>query len=219
MAKKRVLVVDDNTTARMGARALLDATSAFACVAVAASGYEALDLVATVRPDLVLMDVHMDGMRGAEATRKLRHTAPSIPIVAWTSSTDSDDLVEMMHAGCVGYTLKDLGPSELEKALTLALKGETPVPRQVVTNVLRKMRPPQPTRTDIHLTARERQILRLMSEGMLTKEIAHICGLSTKAVEAHSTTLYVKLEAKNRSQAVAHAIEWGVLGSETDNSS
>lgn len=209
--KRRVLVVDDNVTARMGARALLDATADFACAAVAPSGHEALEMVATVQPDLVLMDVNMDGLRGAEVTRRLIRQHPDMPVVAWTSSTDSEDLIEMIQAGCVGYTLKDLGPSELNKALQLAMAGETPIPRQLVADVIKKVRPASTPPGGVQLTKRETEVLSLMASGHLGKEIAKALAISVKSVEAHMTAIYQKLGAKNRSQAVALALEWGLI--------
>lgn len=207
----RIVVVDDNVTARMGARALIAASEAFRLVGEAASGHEALKVVASTRPDLVLMDVHMDGMTGAETTRRLLAERPEIPIVAWTSSVESDDLVEMMHAGCVGYTLKDLGPSELNKALLLALRGEPPIPRQLVSDVVKKVRVnsgPPPT---LQLTSRELDVLQRMAQGRLTKQIATDLGISIKSVEAYAATICQKLGVRNRTQAVGVAVQWGLI--------
>lgn len=197
----------------MGARALLAATSNFQLAGEAASGQEALAIVASAHPDLVLMDVHMDGMSGAETTRRLLTGAPALRIVAWTSSDDSDDLIEMMHAGCVGYTLKDLGPSELNKALLLVMEGQTPIPRQLVSEIVKKVRT-VPLRTQAPpLTSRELEVLALMAQGKLSKQIAQDLGISIKSVEAHAATIYQKLGVRNRSQAVGVAVQWGLVTS------
>lgn len=206
-----MVVVDDNVTARMGARALIAASVNFRLVGEATSGQDALSVIEACQPDLVLMDVHMDGMTGAEATRRILAIHPSLRIVAWTSSVDSDDLVEMMHAGCCGYTLKDLGPSELNKALLLAMQGETPIPRQLVPDVVRKVRFTPTRANEVQLTTRELAVLTRMAEGRLTKQIAIDLGISVKSVEAHAATIYHKLGVRNRSQAVGVAVQRGLV--------
>lgn len=199
--------MDDNVTARMGARAIIAASAAFRLVGEATSGQEAIGIVQASQPDLVLMDVNMDGMSGAETTRRMLAQDPSIRIVAWTSSEDSEDLIEMIQAGCVGYTLKDLGPSELNKALLLALEGETPIPRQLLPDVVRRVKLAPPRTSTVQLTPREVEVLTGMAEGKLSKQIASELNISVKSVEAHSATIYQKLGVRNRSQAVAVAIQ------------
>ena len=209
----RVFVVDDSTTARMGARAILAAIPEFVHVGEAASGDEAVRTLGDAHPDMVLMDVSMPGMSGVDATRRLVAEHPSVQVIAWTTSLDSDDLVDMLRAGCSGYTLKDLGPTELRNALLVALTGEMPIPRQLIPSILQMAAAAVParSRSQISLTRREKDVLDLLVEGRLGKEIASQLGISAKSVETYTTTLYAKLGVKNRSQATATALRLGLV--------
>src|SRR5207249_10872079 len=108
-------------------------------VGEASSGGEALRVMDAVKPDLVLMDVHMPDMDGPATAKALLARYPSTKIVAWTVSDSSDDLLRMMQAGCSGYVLKDAGPAELRRALLSALRSESPVPRRMIPDVLRRV--------------------------------------------------------------------------------
>src|SRR2546423_1339136 len=127
---------------------MLASTTELRLVGEAVSGIDAL------KPDLVLMDVHMPEMDGPSTTRALMAEHPEMKIVAWTVSESSDDLLRMMQAGCVGYVLKDAGPTELSRALMAALRSENPMPRKMMPDVGRRVveTTPVPTRFDVNLT-------------------------------------------------------------------
>ena len=125
----RVLVVDDSIVPRAAAKTLLAATKGLRYCGEARTGEQAIQKMTSLKPDLILMDVHMPGMDGPAATKAMRELNPAVRIVAWTVSEASDDLLRMMQAGCSGYVLKDAGPQELERALLAAIRSETPVPR------------------------------------------------------------------------------------------
>src|SRR5207244_8437856 len=136
------------------------------------SGREALDAVASLSPDLVLMDVHMPGMDGPEVTTALLAQHPDIKIVAWTVSESSDDLLRMMRAGCSGYVLKDVGPTELQRALSAALRSESPVPRRMIPEVLRRVAASTPLSAGkVNLPSRETQVLRGVAKGKPTQPL------------------------------------------------
>ena len=192
---------------------MLNVASGFRLCGEASSGREALDAVASLNPDLVLMDVHMPGMDGPEVTTALLAQHPDIKIVAWTVSESSDDLLRMMRAGCSGYVLKDVGPTELQRALSAAIRSESPVPRKMIPDVLRRVTqdaPPVPP-TTISLTSRELQILRRLAKGWSTKRISREIGLAIPTVETHLSNLYRKLEVGNRGEAVSAALKVNLI--------
>ena len=182
-------------------------------VGEAASGAEALRSADTLKPDLVLMDVHMPEMDGPATARALLAKYPQVKIVAWTVSESSDDLVRMMQAGCTGYVLKDVGPAELNRALLAAIRSEHPVPRRMIPDVLRRVAQstPRPTGPPVSLTSREMQILRAAAKGHTTKRMATELGLAPPSVETHLRNIFKKLNANNRGEAVSIALRFGVI--------
>ncbi len=209
----RVLVVDDSIVPRTAARAMLASTVDLRHVGEASSGADALRAMEATRPDLVLMDVHMPDMDGPATAKALLARYPSTKIVAWTVSDSSDDLLRMMQAGCSGYVLKDAGPAELRRALLSALRSESPVPRRMIPDVLRRVAGSTALSTDtkVSLTSREMQILRGVAKGHTTKHLAHDLGLKTPSVETHLRNIFKKLGAGNRGEAVSSALKIGLI--------
>ena len=169
--------------------------------------------VERLNPDLVLMDVDMPVMDGPATASAVLDIFPEAKIVAWTVSDSSDDLLRMMRAGCVGYVLKDVGPSELQRALLAALRSESPVPRRMIPDVIRRVAvaaaatPAAAT----SLTPRELQILRSVAKGHTTKRIAADFGLRVPSIETHLGNIFKKLGATNRGEAVSVALRAGVI--------
>ena len=192
---------------------MLTTSSGFRLCGEAASGTEALASLATLRPDLVLMDVHMPGLDGPETTKAILEKHPEVKVIAWTVSEASDDLLRMMRAGCSGYVLKDVGPSELHRALMAALRSESPIPRKMIPDVLRRVsqQTPMSKPHDISLTSREMQILRAVAKGQTTKRLAHDIGLAVPSVESHLQNIFRKLNANNRGEAVSTALKIGLI--------
>jgi len=183
-------------------------------VGEAGSGEEALSIVPSLSPDVVLMDVDMKGMDGAQAAAKLLASDPSLKIVAWTVSEASDDLLRMLQAGCAGYVLKDVGPEELQRAIRAALRQDTPLPRKMLPDVIRRavvQQPARPVEADVHLTKRELDVLRMVGKGMTSKRMAAELGLTVASVDTYLRTIYRKLGATNRGEAVNFALKKGVL--------
>jgi two-component system nitrate/nitrite response regulator NarL len=209
----RVLVVDDSIVPRAAAKTLLAATKGLRFCGEATTGEEAIQKMSSLKPDLILMDVHMPGMDGPAATKAMRELNPAVRIVAWTVSEASDDLLRMMQAGCSGYVLKDAGPQELEHALLAAIRSETPVPRKMIPEVLRRIGENTPlsrARTTA-LTSREMQILRGAAKGHTSKKLAHDAGLALPSVETHLRNIFRKLGASNRGEAVSTALKLGLI--------
>jgi DNA-binding NarL/FixJ family response regulator len=209
----RVLVVDDSILPRTAARAMLASASDLRLVGEASSGSEALKAMESLKPDLVLMDVHMPEMDGPATARALLARYPETKIIAWTVSESSDDLLRMIQAGCAGYVLKDVGPGELQRALLSALRSESPVPRRMIPGVLRRVAESTPLSqsTNIALTSREMQILRGVAKGQTTKRLSQELGLAAPSIESHLRNIFRKLNANNRGEAVSSALKLGLI--------
>lgn len=192
---------------------MLSTASELRFVGEAVSGMEALDAIDKSRPDLVLMDVHMPFMDGPATAEAVLAKHPTVKIVAWTVSESSDDLVRMMRAGCAGYVLKDVGPSELERALLAALRSESPVPRRMIPAVLKRVTQSIPitATTSVTLTPRELDVLRGIAKGYTTKRLAKDLGLAVPSVETHLHNAFKKLHAGNRGEAVSAGLKAGLI--------
>jgi DNA-binding NarL/FixJ family response regulator len=182
-------------------------------VGEAGSGAKALETVDVLKPDLVLMDVHMPVMDGPATAKALLERRPNTKIIAWTVSESGDDLVRMMRAGCVGYVLKDVGPSELRHALLAAIRSERPIPRRMIPDVLKRVAESSPprARVEISLTSREMQVLRGIAKGFTTKRLAQDLHLAVPSIETHLHNLFKKLGANNRGEAVSSALKLGLI--------
>ena len=208
-----MLVVDDSVVPRAAAKSLLAAAHGLRFVGEAASAQEAFRQVAALKPDLVLMDVHMPDVDGPQATKELLARHPSVKVIAWTVSESSDDLLRMMQAGCSGYVLKEAGPAELQNALLSVARSQSPVPRRMIPEVLRRIGETTPLsqRTTVSLTSREMQILRGIAKGHTSKKLAQDSGLAVPSVETHLRNIFRKLNANNRGEAVSTALKLGLI--------
>lgn len=182
-------------------------------VGEASSGSEALSIVDNLRPDLVLMDVHMPVMDGPTTARAILAKHPEMKIVAWTVSESSDDLLRMMQAGCAGYVLKDVGPSELDRALLAATRSESPVPRRMIPEVIKRVAASTPLSqgSSVTLTSREMQILRGIAKGHTTKRLSTELRIGPPSVETHLRNIFKKLGVNNRGEAVSAALKIGLI--------
>src|SRR5256885_4512476 len=176
---------------------MLASTADLRHVGEASTGADALRAIDTLKPDLVLMDVHMPEMDGPATARAVLAKYPATKVVAWTVSESSDDLLRMIQAGCSGYVLKDVGPAELQRALLSALRSESPVPRRMIPDVLRRVAESTPlgVGAKISLTSREMQILRGVAKGHTTKRLAMDLGLRAPSIETHLHNIFKKLDA------------------------
>jgi DNA-binding NarL/FixJ family response regulator len=203
----RVLLCDDHAVVRAGLRALLSSAPEIEIVGEAASGEEALAAVARHRPDVVLMDLQLgSGIDGVETTRRLTAAAdPPRVLVLTTYDTDAD-ITRAIEAGATGYLLKAERPDELFTAITAAAQGRTTLSAPIATRVMARLRAPQPT-----LTARERDILAQLAQGLGNREIAQALFISEATVKTHLSRVYAKLGVDNRAAAVATAKEQRLL--------
>jgi DNA-binding NarL/FixJ family response regulator len=212
-----ILLVDDHPLFRKGLASLLAANPDFQVVGEAANGLEALDQARTLRPDVVLMDVHMPACDGLQATRRLREEAPGPRVVMLTVSDEDEDLFEAIRSGAQGYLLKNLHPEELFALLRGVMKAEAPISPAVATKLLAEFakqgNPPRPTTLSPEpapLTAREREILQLVAAGRSNKEIAAALYITEGTVKNHLHNILEKLHLENRVQAAAYALREGI---------
>lgn len=192
---------------------MLAASKDLRYVGEASSGSDALGIVDSTRPDLVLMDVHMPVMDGPTTARAILAKHPDLKIVAWTVSESSDDLLRMMQAGCAGYVLKDVGPAEFQRALLAATQSLSPVPRRMIPEVIRRVAASTPLRqgSTVTLTSREMQILRGIAKGYTTKRLSIELRIGAPSVETHLRNIFKKLGANNRGEAVSVALRLGLI--------
>jgi DNA-binding NarL/FixJ family response regulator len=198
---------------RVAARTMLGSAAGLRLCGEASSGPDALLAMSSLKADLVLMDVHMPGMDGPATTKALLKQHPEAKVIAWTVSESSDDLLRMMQAGCSGYVLNDSGPAELQRALWAAVRSESPVPRKMIPDVLRRVaeRTPLSQSASVALTSREMQVLRGIAKGLTTKRLAQELGLAAPSVETHLHNIFRKLNSTNRGEAVSSALKLGLI--------
>ena len=207
-----VFVVDDRVVPRMAAKAMLDGTAELRHVGEAASAEEALKVLPSIRPDLVLLDVEMPAMGGAELAARLTECLPGSKLLAWTVSEASDDLIRMLKAGCSGYVLKDSGPDEMRRALLAALRDDAPIPRKMLPEVIRRfVPPPGAASSDVRLTPREGEVLKLLAKGVARKQMASALGISIASIDTHVKSLYRKLGASSQTEAVNAGLRLGLV--------
>jgi DNA-binding NarL/FixJ family response regulator len=209
----RVFVVDDRPLPRIAAKAMLAEADDLAYVGEAASGAEALELIPRLKPDVVLMDVDMPGLGGPEVSRQLSTSLPDLTILAWTVSDSTDDLLQMIQAGCVGYVLKEVGPEELRRAILAGINREGPFPRRMLPDVVHRAasQTTRPAGMDVSLTDRESEILKWLAKGVPTKKIATELGISRSSVDTHLRNVFRKLGVNNRGEAVNVGLRLGLL--------
>jgi DNA-binding NarL/FixJ family response regulator len=203
----RVVVVDDHRVVRAGLETLLSSAEDIEVVGSAADGREAITLILEASPDVVLMDVSMPVMDGIEATRQVTSTGADARIVMLTSFNEQSKVVAAVEAGAVGYILKDAEPERLLDAIRAAAAGGAPLDPRAATALLAP-RSQAPAVAD--LTPRELDVLRLVAEGLASKQIARRLDISEKTVKAHLTHVYQRLGVSDRTQAALWAERNGI---------
>jgi NarL family two-component system response regulator LiaR len=197
----RVLVVDDHPLAQAGVRHFLNALPDMELVGEAASGDEALELCARVRPDVVLMDVAMPEPDGLASTRALKARFPQIKVLMLTSFSESGVVQEALRAGASGYMLKNATGLDLAQAIRSAFAGHMTMAPEATEALVNAMRTPEGT----HLTEREREVLTLLAEGLSNNQIAERLLVSTATVKFHVSSVFTKLGVSTRAEAIAAA--------------
>jgi DNA-binding NarL/FixJ family response regulator len=194
----RILVVDDHRLVRAGIVQLLEDTGDIEVVGEAGDGLEAIEQVAALQPDLVLMDLSMPRLDGRAATERIVAEHEGARVVVLTSFSDREDVLKALDAGAVGYLLKDAPPEELLSGIRSAARDELPLAPRAARELVGAWRG---TRGSADLTAREMDVLVLLADGLPNKVIARHLGISEKTVKAHVTQIFQALGVTDRTQA------------------
>jgi DNA-binding NarL/FixJ family response regulator len=204
----RVAIADDHRVVRVGLEQLLATFDDIELCAMATGGEEAIAVAEEARPDVLLLALSMPDLDGVEATRRIASVSPETRVVVFTSFSDQQRIVAALDAGAIGYLLKDAEPAEIHAALVAAARGEAPLDPRAAAALLadRAARP-----LALGLTAREREVLVLVVEGLANKQIARRLGISEKTVKGHLTNLFQRIGVADRTQAALWAERSGVL--------
>jgi NarL family two-component system response regulator LiaR len=201
----RVLIVDDHAMVRRGLAAFLKAKPDLLLVGEASNGGEAISLCERLQPEVVLMDLMMPGMGGAEATKVIVNRWPAVRVIALTSFGDKDLVREALAAGALSYLIKNVSAEDLAEAIRSANSGRSTLAAEAV-QALVQPEPAAPT-FGVDLTPREREVLALMVQGLTNPEIAGRLVVSRSTAKAHVSNVLSKLGASNRAEAVALAVQ------------
>ena len=193
----RVVLVDDHAVIRAGLQQLLAGTADIEVVGQAENGREALEVVRRLRPDVVLMDLQMPGVDGVAATRMIMTEKLGVDVLVLTSYSDSERIVAALDAGAVGYLLKDADPDDVLQGIRAVSRGESPIHPRAARTLLGI----RAGSSQIQLTSRETEILRLVREGLANKQIARRLEISERTVKAHLTSAFARIGVADRTQA------------------
>lgn len=211
----RILICDDHAVVRAGLRLILEQEAGFEIVGEAASGEELIAEAGRLRPDIVVTDLSMPGLGGLEALPRVRQAAPEAKILVLTVHEDEAYFFRALEAGAAGYVLKGASAEEFLAALRLVARGGVPVPptlgQHLLADYTDRMKddpPPNPAQ----LSPREREVLSLVADGRMNKEIAEQLSISVRTVERYRATIMNKLGLHNRAELVAYAVRRGLIG-------
>ena len=211
----RLMLADDHRMLREGlSRSMTE--HGFDVVGEARDGVEAVNMAYSLTPDVVLMDVSMPEMDGVEACRQVRASVPATKVVMLTMHADQEVLANAIRAGACGYLVKDCSTEEIAEAVRMASNGDTALSPQLAASMLDEVRKLDmaPTREDRVVTKREEEVLQLIADGCSTSEVAEQMYISQKTVKNHLASIYQKLDARDRTQAVLQAVRMGIVSLE-----
>ena len=205
----RLLLVDDHTLLRQGLRRAVE-EAGFDVVGEAGDGEEAVRLAIALRPHVVLMDVTMPVMDGIEATRRLRQSAPEARVVILTMHGEEETIDQALRAGAVAYLLKDCSTDQVAETLRAVAAGDTDLSADLARSLLAELPGPEPM-VATSLSSREVEVLQMFADGCSTVEVGERLYISAKTVKNHLASIYEKLDARDRTQAVLTAVRMGII--------
>ena len=209
----RLLLADDHRMLRDSLRRSLE-EHGFDVVGEAADGAEAVRLAQSLTPDVVLMDVSMPNLDGVEATRQISRVVPASQVVMLTMHADGDVMARAIQAGAVGYLVKDCSIEDVISAVQLAASGESVLSPELATSMLadvKKVARAAANGDTPTISAREEEVLQLVADGLSLPEVAAALFISVKTVKNHLASIYAKLDARDRTQAVLRAVRMGII--------
>ncbi len=207
----RIVIADDHRMLREGlSRSMSD--HGFTVLGEARDGDEAVDMALELQPDVVLMDVTMPKLSGIEATKMIHQQSPEIRIVMLTMHADQAILADAVRSGASGYLVKDCSTDEIAMAIESVAVGETALsPKLAATLLAEVRRQERPVEAERLITRREEEVLQLIADGCSTPEVAERLYISQKTVKNHLASIYQKLDARDRTQAVLQAVRMGIV--------
>jgi DNA-binding NarL/FixJ family response regulator len=211
----RLMLADDHRMLREGlSRSMSE--HGFDVVGEARDGLEAVNMANSLHPDVILMDVSMPEMDGVEACRQVRASVPGTKVVMLTMHADQEVLANAIRAGACGYLVKDCSTEEIASAVRMASQGDTALSPQLAASMLDEVRKLDmaPSREDRVVTKREEEVLQAIADGCSTSEVADEMYISQKTVKNHLASIYQKLDARDRTQAVLQAVRMGIVSLE-----
>jgi DNA-binding NarL/FixJ family response regulator len=214
MKPVRLVIVDDHALFRAGLVGLLEEMREFEVVGEAGNGKEALNIISSTTPDLVLLDVNMPIMNGVETVAALKEMRNTPRIIMLTISKHEEDLFGAINAGADGYLLKNAEPEELRKAILQVYEGKSVLSPEVTRPLLKAVANSQGMVMDGGLSKRELEVLELLAQGRTTTQIATDLFVSENTVKTHVRHILGKMEASNRAEAVSKATQMGLIRSD-----
>jgi DNA-binding NarL/FixJ family response regulator len=215
----RILLVDDHAVVLRGLQFFLATQKDFEIVGEASNGKEAIEKVAELKPDVVLMDMVMPVMDGIEATTYIKTHDPDVKVLVLTSFSEQDYVLPALQAGASGYLLKDMKPDQIVEAIRGALSGNVQLHPEVTHKLMAQAFAPAQTAAKPaaaaddplqQVTQREREVLSLIAKGMSNKEIASVLSIAEKTVKTHVSSILGKLRLADRTQAALFAVKHGL---------
>lgn len=211
----RILLIDDQYLIREGIASLLELEEGVKVIGMAANGQEGIERALELTPNIILMDISMPEMNGVEATAIIKQKHPNCQIIMLTTFNDEEFIVQSLLAGACGYLMKDIPPKDLVKAIKLAHAGVFQLAPEVAGKLVGSLQNRQPVAQVLpepnpSLTDRELQVLHLLAKGATNKEIAKAFKVSEGTVKNHVSSILMRLELRDRTQAAVYAVEHGL---------
>lgn len=210
-----VLICDDQAVVREGLAAILGTVPHLKVVGLASHGQEALELIASQQPQVVLMDLNMPVMNGVQATRRIRKQFPGVAVLVLTTYATDEWLFDAIRAGATGYLLKDTRRDDLVRAIEGTAQGKAhldpDVAGKVMNQAAQRTNTPEQPAGSMNLTSREEEVLRLLAQGLSNPEIATQLALAPGTVRNYVSEIFAKLGVSDRAQAAVMAVKLGLL--------
>ena len=210
----RILIADDHAVVRKGLLARIQTEEGMEAVGEAADGAEAGEMAATLRPDVILLDLVMPGTDGIEAIRGIRQNDPQARILVLTSFSEDEKVLTAIEVGAAGCLLKDATPDELLRAIRDVHRGRSALNPTIAQKLIQRMRNTDAPKPFQELTSRETEVLRCIARGLSNKEIGDKLFISEPTVRTHVSSILMKLELPNRTQAALFALREGLVSLE-----
>jgi NarL family two-component system response regulator LiaR len=218
MSKIRVVIADDHAVVREGTRILLEREEDIEVVGEAADGEEAIKLIEELKPDVAMLDISMPKVSGIEVTRRIKPRFPSLAVLILTAYDNDEYVFALLEAGAAGYLLKDVNGREIVEAVRSVYSGESvlhpSIARKVIQRAILGTNKAVETKSNIDLSEREKEVLKLAAKGLNNKDIAESLCISIRTVQGHINSIFHKLGVGSRTEAIFHSVKKGLLSFE-----